>query len=150
MAPGSWGAGSVFMCFSGEDSGRTGDAIGEPRVERHSRSHHLSNAPGLAGQLAASRKDSVREGGYQLVASQEDSARKRGNVGGKVPAFSAHPYFVGPVFMCVVDVAPDIGFRRSWYRRKACATYFSKGSFSDWDSGLTGEALDDPEVARCS
>jgi hypothetical protein len=51
------------MCFSGEDSGRTGDAISEPRVERHSRSHHLSNAPGLAGQLAASRKDSVREGG---------------------------------------------------------------------------------------
>jgi hypothetical protein len=30
------------------------------------------------------------------------------------------------VFMCMVDVTPDIRSRRSWYRRKACATYFSK------------------------
>ena len=80
--------------------------------------------------------------------------------------------------MCLVDVALDIGFRRSWYRRKACATYFltvqalhrgefrfaiydlanggrwnvpyAKGSFSDRDSGLIGGALDDPEVARCN
>jgi hypothetical protein len=30
----------------------------------------------------------------QLVAIQEDSARKRGNVGKKVPEFSAQSYFV--------------------------------------------------------
>jgi hypothetical protein len=30
----------------------------------------------------------------QLVASQEDSVRKRGNVGGKIPEISAQPYFV--------------------------------------------------------
>ena len=51
------------MCFSGEDSGRMGDATGEPRVARRNWSRHLSNTPGLAGQLAASRKDSAREGG---------------------------------------------------------------------------------------
>ena len=63
MAPGSRGAGAVFVCFSGEDSGQTGEATGEPRVARHSRSCHLSNASGLASQLAASRKDSAHEGG---------------------------------------------------------------------------------------
>jgi hypothetical protein len=55
MAPGSRGVGAVFVCFSGEDSGQTGDATGEPRVARRSRSRYLSNAPGLAGQLVACR-----------------------------------------------------------------------------------------------
>ena len=63
MAPGSRGAGAVFVCFSGKDSGQSGDATGEPRVPRRSWSRHLSNAPGIARQLAASRKDSAREGG---------------------------------------------------------------------------------------
>jgi hypothetical protein len=31
----------------------------------------------------------------QLVASQEDSVRKRGNVGETIPELSAKPYFVG-------------------------------------------------------
>ena len=63
MAPGSRGAGAIFVCFSGEDSGQTGDATDEPRVARRSRSHYLSNTPRLAGQLAVSQKDSAREGG---------------------------------------------------------------------------------------
>uniref|UniRef100_A0A2N9FXI0 Uncharacterized protein n=1 Tax=Fagus sylvatica TaxID=28930 RepID=A0A2N9FXI0_FAGSY len=85
MALGSRGAGAVFVCFSGEDSGPTGDAFGEPRVPRRIRSCYLSNAPGLTDQLVASRKDSAREGGF-----------------------------------------PDVGFQRSWYRRKACTAYFCK------------------------
>uniref|UniRef100_A0A2N9ID37 Aminotransferase-like plant mobile domain-containing protein n=1 Tax=Fagus sylvatica TaxID=28930 RepID=A0A2N9ID37_FAGSY len=168
MAPGSRGVGAVFVHSSDADSGQTGNAIGEPRVPRRSRSHYLSNAPGLADQLVASRKDSAREGGScaayfckvpdlrkselglvrygpanrghrgvfgpfegsfpigipagpdkilgdprvprrawmcllsnvpgladQLVASQEDSVRKRDNVGGEIPELSAKPYFVG-------------------------------------------------------
>jgi hypothetical protein len=75
----------------------------------------------------------------------------------------------------LIDVASDVGFQRSWCRRKACVTYFLKaqalhrgelgfarydlanrgrcnvpyvkGSFSDRDSGLTGGALGDPGVA---
>jgi hypothetical protein len=61
MVPGSQGVGAVFSCFSGEDSSQTGD--GEPRVACCSWSCHLSNAPGLADQLAVSRKESAREGG---------------------------------------------------------------------------------------
>jgi hypothetical protein len=63
MAPGSRGVGAVFVHFSDADSGQTGDAIGEPRVLRRIQSRYLSNAPGPADQLVASRKDSAREGG---------------------------------------------------------------------------------------
>ena len=54
MAPGSRGAGAVFVCFSGKDSGQTGDATGEPRVPRRGQSRYLYNSPGLADQLVAS------------------------------------------------------------------------------------------------
>jgi hypothetical protein len=63
MAPGSRGAGAIFVCFSGEDSGQTGKATGEPRVPRRGWSFHLSNAPRLADQLVVSEEDSVREAG---------------------------------------------------------------------------------------
>jgi hypothetical protein len=60
MTPESRGVGAVFACFSGEDSSQTGEATCEPRLARRSWSRHLSNAPGPAGQLAASRKDCTR------------------------------------------------------------------------------------------
>jgi hypothetical protein len=63
MAPESRGIGAAFVHLSGEDSDQMGDAFGKPRVPRRSWSRYLSNAPGLVDQLAASRKDSAREGG---------------------------------------------------------------------------------------
>uniref|UniRef100_A0A2N9GWY5 Aminotransferase-like plant mobile domain-containing protein n=1 Tax=Fagus sylvatica TaxID=28930 RepID=A0A2N9GWY5_FAGSY len=112
MAPGSRGVGAVFVHFSDEDSGQTGDAIGEPRVPRRSWSHYLSNAPGLADQLVASRKDSAREGGCP----------------GRKNAFYSQRVFsqILSQFARVFDLVPDVGFRRSWYRRKACVAYFCK------------------------
>jgi hypothetical protein len=62
MAPGSRGVGADFSRFSGEDSGQTREATGELRVARCSWSCHLSNAPGLADQIEASRKESACEG----------------------------------------------------------------------------------------
>uniref|UniRef100_A0A2N9H975 Uncharacterized protein n=1 Tax=Fagus sylvatica TaxID=28930 RepID=A0A2N9H975_FAGSY len=58
------GVSELFLCtFPVKIPVKRGNAIGEPRVPRRSRSHYLSNAPGLADQLVASRKDSAREGG---------------------------------------------------------------------------------------
>uniref|UniRef100_A0A2N9HR99 Uncharacterized protein n=1 Tax=Fagus sylvatica TaxID=28930 RepID=A0A2N9HR99_FAGSY len=74
MTPGSRGAGAIFACFSGEDSGQTGEATGEPRVARRSWSRHLSNAPGLADQLVLgfARYGSANRGRRSVFGPLED------------------------------------------------------------------------------
>uniref|UniRef100_A0A2N9FX93 Uncharacterized protein n=1 Tax=Fagus sylvatica TaxID=28930 RepID=A0A2N9FX93_FAGSY len=75
-------------------------------------SRHLSNASGLAGQLAASQE--------RLCARRRLFGEK--NVSNLRLIF---PCFLF-VFARILDLAPDVGFRRSWYHRKACATLFLK------------------------
>ena len=88
-----------------------GEATGEPRVATCSWSCSLSNTPGLADQLAASRKEFAREGGCP---------------GGKTrQIFNAFSLFLS-VFAHMVDLASDVGFLRSWHRWKACTTLFLK------------------------
>uniref|UniRef100_A0A2N9F5Z9 Uncharacterized protein n=1 Tax=Fagus sylvatica TaxID=28930 RepID=A0A2N9F5Z9_FAGSY len=189
MAPGSWGAGAIFVCFSGEDSGQTGKATGEPRVARRSWSFHLSNAPGLADQLGASRKDSMREGdscanlslkvldlhesGLGLARYGSANRGHRSVFGPseaifpiEIPArpgkiltirefhvvsehvlFPTIALFHRPIFVRMVDVAPDVGFCRSWCRQKACVTFFLKvralhrGELGFARYGLANEAI---------
>ena len=70
----------------------------------------LSNAPRLVDQLVASQEDFAQA--WQRRWENSGVFRKT--------------LFRRPVFTRAVDVAPDVGFRRSWYRRKAYATYFPK------------------------
>jgi hypothetical protein len=113
----------------------------------------------------------------QLVASWEESANEGGCLRGKTrQIFSTFSLF-SLVFLRTIDIAPDVGFRRSWCPWKACDTFFLKvsdlrevkrgpkryglanrghrsvflhaeGLFSDRDPGQTREDLGNLRVAR--
>uniref|UniRef100_A0A2N9HPF0 Uncharacterized protein n=1 Tax=Fagus sylvatica TaxID=28930 RepID=A0A2N9HPF0_FAGSY len=102
--------------FKGDFGGlRIPAKLGKPpaklRVARCSWSCHLSNAPELLDQLVVSRKKFVREGGCPRGKTRQ--------------IFSAFSLSLS-MFARTVDLASDVGFRRSWYRWKACATLFLK------------------------
>ena len=81
------------------------------RVASRSWSCSLSCAPGLVDQLAVSQKEFVHKGGCL--------ERKRVRFSARFPYFSS-------AFTHTVDVAPDVGFQRSWCHWKDCATLFLK------------------------
>uniref|UniRef100_A0A2N9I397 Uncharacterized protein n=1 Tax=Fagus sylvatica TaxID=28930 RepID=A0A2N9I397_FAGSY len=87
-------------------------------------SHYLSNTPGLADQLVASRKDSAREGGCP---GGKMRLRAKAAVREKNAFYSQRVFSqILSQFARIFDLAPDVRFRRSWYRWKACAAYFCK------------------------
>uniref|UniRef100_A0A2N9GU55 Uncharacterized protein n=1 Tax=Fagus sylvatica TaxID=28930 RepID=A0A2N9GU55_FAGSY len=107
------GVSGLFLCtFPVKIPIKRGMLSANLRVPRRSWSRYLSNAPGLADQLVAIRKDSAREGGCP---------------GGKNAFYSQRLFSqILSQFARIFDLAPDVRFRRSWYRWKACAAYFCK------------------------
>jgi hypothetical protein len=62
----------------------------------------------------------------QVAASWKESAHEGGCLGGKThQIFSTYSLFLS-VFARTVDVAPVVGFHRSWCRWKAYDTFFLK------------------------
>uniref|UniRef100_A0A2N9FEV0 Uncharacterized protein n=1 Tax=Fagus sylvatica TaxID=28930 RepID=A0A2N9FEV0_FAGSY len=120
----------------------------------------------------------LRNGGYQSINSKrvrKNLCVKVTSPGENYEIFSIVSFLLS-IFPRTVDVDPNFGFRRSCCPWKACHTLFLKvlglregklgfekygplnggcrvlfhdgGSFSYRDSGLTGEALEDPRVAH--
>ena len=111
MALESRGVQAVFSCFSGEDSSQMGKLPANRELHLVAGVAAFLTHPGL---LIKSQR-----AGRNLRAKAVVREEKR--IG-----FSARfPYFLS-VLARTVDLAPDVSFRNSWYRWKACATLFLK------------------------
>uniref|UniRef100_A0A2N9ICD8 Uncharacterized protein n=1 Tax=Fagus sylvatica TaxID=28930 RepID=A0A2N9ICD8_FAGSY len=80
------------------------------------REFHVVHGCVLFPMCARARRSTCCESGRLCAQARQRRWENSGN-------FST-ALFRRPVFTRVVDVAPDVGFRRSWYRRKAYDTYF--------------------------
>ena len=89
---------SYFFAFSRRRFRPNGGCYGEPRVASRSQSYSLSYVPELEDQIAASRKESAHEGSCP---------------GGKMRRIFNMFSLFSSAFVHTVNVAPDVGFRRS-------------------------------------
>uniref|UniRef100_A0A2N9FRX0 Reverse transcriptase domain-containing protein n=1 Tax=Fagus sylvatica TaxID=28930 RepID=A0A2N9FRX0_FAGSY len=114
MAPGSRGVGAVFVHFSDEDSGQTGDAIGEPRVPRRS--------------LESLSFQRTRARGSTCCEQERLCARRR--LSGRKNAFCSQRVFsqILSQFARIFDLAPDVGFSTFLVPSESLRCLFLQGS----------------------
>uniref|UniRef100_A0A2N9F524 Uncharacterized protein n=1 Tax=Fagus sylvatica TaxID=28930 RepID=A0A2N9F524_FAGSY len=176
MAPGSRGAGAVFARFSGEDSGQTGEATGEPRVSRCSWSlPSFQRTRARTSTCCDSRCRiltnlvSLESLCYPLLQGSKFVGNRAMERRDMVPRTEVVWSVFGPsegIFPVRIPARPGkVLAIREFHTVHECVLFsmclglrinllgrwnvpYAEGSFSDRDSGLTGGVLDDPGITR--
>ena len=113
MAPGSRGVRAIFSRFSTKIPAKRE----KPPANREL--HVVAGVAIFLTHLGLRIKSQRAENNPRAKAVVQEKKRVK---------FSAHFSYFLFVFARMFDLAPDVGFQRSWYRWKACATLFLKGS----------------------